>query len=184
MTASAVRDAIDGGRASLPTGVPVEKAEEFGLEASIGDIEHLAAGHDDYVEAARRLMVAKKLADEPFSAIPGYGRSQFPGGGNSKAGASVFPRPREHRHQPAAVLKAGLIDELEIRPFSNVFRREELRQGLKPISRPIPSISCGPWRGGASAPDARLWSPYEPGNHAFSLGAGCWVETFACPSSI
>jgi hypothetical protein len=122
----------------LPTGMPVEKAEEFGLEARIGGIEHLAAGHDDYVEAARGLMVAKKLADEPFCAIPGYGRSQLPGGGNSKAGASGFPRPREHRHQPAAVFQAGLIDELEVRPFAHVLGRKELRQGLKPIFRPKP----------------------------------------------
>ena len=103
--------------------VPAEKVEEFCLEASIGCIEHLAAGHHDNVEASRRLIVAKELADEPFCAVPGYGRSQFPGGGNSKASAATFPRPREHRHEPAVVFQAGLIDELEIRPLTNVLGR-------------------------------------------------------------
>lgn len=123
MIASAVRLAIDGGRASLTAGVPAEKVEEFCLEASIGGIKHLAAGHHDNIEASRRLVVAKKLADEPFCTIPGYGPSQFPGGGNSKAGASGFPRPREHRHQPAVLLQPGLIDELKVGPFANVLRR-------------------------------------------------------------
>jgi hypothetical protein len=122
MAARATRAAIDGVRASLPTGVPVEEVEEFGLEASICNIEHLAAGHHDQVEASRRLVVAKKLADEPFCAIPGYRPSQFPGGGNSQAGAPGFRRPRKHRHETAALLQAVFIDELEIGPLPDVFR--------------------------------------------------------------
>jgi hypothetical protein len=122
MTARAARAAIDGVRAPLPTGVPVEKVEEFGLEASICDIEHLAAGHHDQVEASRRLVMAKKLADEPFCAIPGDCASQFPGSGNSQADAPGFRRPRKHRHETAAVFQTVLIDELEVGPFANVLR--------------------------------------------------------------
>jgi hypothetical protein len=122
MTARAARAAIDAVRALLPTGVPVEKVEEFGLEASICDIEHLAAGHHDQVEASRRLVMAKKLADEPFCAVPGDCASQFPGGGNSQAGAPGFGRPRKHRHETAALLQAVFIDELKIGPLPNVLR--------------------------------------------------------------
>ncbi|MEO8682693.1 MAG: hypothetical protein ABI665_26835, partial [Vicinamibacterales bacterium] len=106
--------------------MPSEKADEFCLEAGIGGIEHLAAGHHDYVEASRGLVVAKKLADEPFCAIPGYGRPQFPGGGNSQAGTAAIPGPREHRHQPAILLETGLIDELEFGPFPNMLGLQEL----------------------------------------------------------
>jgi hypothetical protein len=121
MTASAVRTAIDGGRASLTAGEPVEKVEEFGLEASICDIEHLAAGHHDQVEASRRLMVAKKLADEPFCAVPGDRPSEFPCGGNSQTGVPGLGRPCEHRHETAALFQAVFIDELKIGPFPDVF---------------------------------------------------------------
>lgn len=99
-----------------------EKGAELGLEAGIGCIEHFAAGHDNHVDTLDRLVMAKKLPDEPFCAISFNGLPHLAGGGNTETGGSGLPVPRKHRHQAARTLEPRLIDELKISPFPHVFR--------------------------------------------------------------
>jgi len=108
--------------------VSAEKGTELGFEAGVGCIEHLPAWHDDNVDGAGWFVVAKQFANQPLRPISFHGRPHFSGGCNAKPRGSRIPVAAEHRHQPAGALKAGLVDELKICSFADVFGRQKPRQ--------------------------------------------------------
>jgi hypothetical protein len=93
---------------------------ELGLDASIGRSEHFPAGHDDHINCAFRLVMAKQLAGEPFGPVALDRCSHLPRGGNAKARHSSLAIPREHRHEAARTLETSLVDEFEVRALPNV----------------------------------------------------------------
>lgn len=98
MRASPTRAGTDVARASGLVS-PVEKRSELGLESDMGRIEHLAAGHDDDVEPARRFVMAEQLPDQAFGSVPDHGRAHLPGSGDAEPCASPTIGNHEHRHQ-------------------------------------------------------------------------------------
>lgn len=125
-------DALIENTRSGPVAMPVEKDAELGLEAGIGCIEHFAAGNDHNVDGPGRLVMAKELADEPFSAVSLNRRSHLAGGGNAESGGPGVPVPREHEHQSTRALEPCLIEELKLRPLPNVLGRSKSIHTPKP----------------------------------------------------